>query len=125
MAQQACLSDWTLAKEGCHTVMAGGAVEANGDRTVINVLTAVVSSPAVNTDTGVATNGVEASTTIMAGVGLHEALIDILGTVLSCPLWRTLAVVGVYSIYTYASVHALVAWAVIHIILTVVSLKPW
>ena len=63
--------------------MAGGAIEANGYCTVINVLTAVISSPTINTDTGMASNGIEASTAIMAGVGLHETLIDILSTVLS------------------------------------------
>lgn len=42
----------------------------------------------------------------------------------TCPLWRALAIVGVDSIHTYSSIHALVTWTVIHIILTVVALKP-
>lgn len=71
------------------------------------------------------TNGVEASTPIMTGIRLHETFVDILGTVLSCPFWWALAIVGVDSIHTYSSVHTLVTWTVIHIILTVVSLKSW
>lgn len=133
--------------------MAGGAIEANSCCTVINVLTAIISSPAINTNTSMAANGVEAGTPVMAGIGLHETLIDIFSTVLSfndkmtyrfiytnnfinntvkfhftsctCPFRWTLAVVGIDSIYTYSSIHALVTWTVIHIILTVVSLKPW
>lgn len=62
--------------------MAGGTVEANSYSTIINILTAVVSSPTVHTDTGVTPDGVEASSPVMAGVRLHEALIDILSTVL-------------------------------------------
>lgn len=76
------LSKWTLAEEGRDTVMAGGTVEANSNGTIINVLAAVISSPTINTNTGVTANGVEASTPIMAGVWLHETLVDILSTVL-------------------------------------------
>lgn len=43
----------------------------------------------------------------------------------TCPFWWTLAVVCINSIYTYSSIHALVTWAVIHIVLTVVSFKTW
>lgn len=65
--------------------MASGSIEANGYRAVIDVLTAVITSPAVDTDAGVSTNCVEAGTPIVAGVGLHETLVDVLSTVLS---WR-------------------------------------
>lgn len=125
MAQQTRLSNWALAEEGCYTVMAGGTIEANGYGAVVNVLTAVISSPTINADTGMPTNGVEASTPIMAGIWLHETLVDILSTVLTCPFWWALAIVGVDSVHTYSSIHTLVTWTVIHIILTVVSLKPW
>lgn len=125
VAQQTGLSNWALAEEGCYTVMAGGTIEANGYGTVIDVLTAIISGPTVNTDTGMTADGVEASTSIMAGIWLHETLVDILSTVLPCPFWWALAIVGVDSIHTYSSIHTLVTWTVIHIILTVVSLKPW
>ena len=78
-----CLSNRALAEEGSYAVVAGGAVKANGCCTVVDVLAAVVSSPAVNTHAVMAANGVEAGTPIMAGVGLHEALIDVLSAVLS------------------------------------------
>lgn len=41
----------------------------------------------------------------------------------TCPLWRTLAVVGVDTIHTSASVHAHVVWTVIYVNFTVVSFK--
>lgn len=71
-----------LAEEGCHTVVAGGAVEAHSDGAVVDVLTAVVAGPAVDANAGVTTDGVEAGASIVAGVGLHEALVDVLGAVL-------------------------------------------
>lgn len=105
--------------------MTGSTIKAHCNGTVINVFTAVISSPAINTDTGMTTDGVEAGSPIMAGIWLHETLVDILSTVLPCPFWWALAIVGVNSIHAYTSIHTLMAWTVIHIILTVVSLKPW
>lgn len=125
MAQQTRLSNWALAEKGCDTIVAGGAVEANGYGTVVNVLAAVISSPAVHANAGMAANGVEARAPVMAGVGLHETLVDIFSAVLPCPFGWTLAVVGIDSIHTNSSIHALVPWTVIHIILAVVSLKTW
>lgn len=78
-----CFSNWALAEEGCYTIMASGSIEANCDCAVVDVLTAIISSPAINTDTGMTADGVEASTSVMAGVWLHETLIDVFGTVLS------------------------------------------
>lgn len=43
----------------------------------------------------------------------------------TCPLWRTLTVIGVDSIYTFSSIHTLMTGTIIHIIFTVVTLKPW
>lgn len=78
-----CFSNWALAEERSYAVMARGPIEANSYGAIINVLTAIISSPAINTDTGMAPDGVEASTSIMAGIWLHETLVDILSTVLS------------------------------------------
>lgn len=62
--------------------MAGGTIKANSYGTVVDVLTAVISSPTVNADAGVTTDGIEAGAPIMAGVWLHQTLVDILSTVL-------------------------------------------
>lgn len=62
--------------------MAGGTIEANGYGAVVDIFTAVISSPTINADTGMTADGVEASTPIVAGVWLHETLVDILSTVL-------------------------------------------
>lgn len=63
--------------------MAGCTIEANGYGAIINVLTAVIAGPTVDANTGMTPDCVEASTPIVAGIWLHETLIDILGTVLS------------------------------------------
>lgn len=62
--------------------MARGAVEANSCSTVVDILAAVVAGPAVDTHAGMAANCVEAGAPIVAGVGLHETLVDVLSTVL-------------------------------------------
>lgn len=123
VTQQTCLPNRTLAEKRSHSVMACRPIKTNCCCTVIDVLTAVVSSPAVHTDTGMSSNDVEAGATIVAGIRLHQTFIDVLSTVLSCPFWRTLTIIGVHTIHTFAPVHALMAWAVVHIILTVVSLE--
>lgn len=86
VAQHARLAHGALAGEGGHAVVAGGAVEADGDGAVVNVLAAVVAGPAVDAHAGVAADGVEAGAAVVAGVGLHEALVDVLGAVLTW--WR-------------------------------------
>lgn len=72
-----------LAEKGGHTVMTCGPVEADSSSTVVNVLTAVVSSPAIDTYTGVSSDSVKACTTIVTSIGLHETLVDILSTILA------------------------------------------
>lgn len=64
--------------------MAGGPLEAGGHGTVIDVLTAVLARPAIDTDAVVATMVVVAGATILAGIGHQLALIHILGAVLTC-----------------------------------------
>lgn len=63
--------------------MASGAIEANCCGAIVNVLTAVIAGPTIDTNAGVATNGVETSATIMAGIWLHETLVDVLSTKLA------------------------------------------
>lgn len=125
VTQQTGFPHGAFAEEGRHAVVAGGAVEAHGGGTVVDVLAAVVSRPAVDAHAGVPPDGVEAGASVMAGVGLHKALIDILCTVLTCPLRWALAIIGVDSIHTQAPIHTPMPWAVVHVRLTVVSLEPW
>lgn len=63
--------------------MTRGTVEADSSGTVVNVLTAVVPRPAIDTYTGVPSNGVEACTTVVTSIGLHKTLVDILSTILA------------------------------------------
>lgn len=100
MTQKASLAHGAGAVEGSHPVMAGGPMEADGCGTVINVLTAALSCPAIDTHTAVASQGVEAGAPIVAGIGLQLTLIHIFCAELACPLRRALAVVGVDAIHT-------------------------
>lgn len=77
------LANWALAKEGGHAVVTRGPVEADGRSAVIDVLAAVVSSPAIDAHAGVSTDCVEACTTVVTSIGLHKTLVDILCTILS------------------------------------------
>lgn len=105
--------------------MTRGTVKADSSGTVIDVFTAVIASPTIDAHTGVTPDCVKARTTIVTSIGLHETFIDVLGTILPCPLRQTLTVVRVDTIYADPTIHALVSRAVIHVFLTVVSLESW
>lgn len=100
MTQKASLAHGAGAVEGSHAVMAGGPMEADGGGTVVDVLTAALSCPAVDTHAAVATQGVEAGAPIVAGIGLQLTLVHIFRAELACPLRRALAVVGVDAVHT-------------------------
>lgn len=70
--------------ERSYAVMTGGSVVARGTGTVIDVLAAVVPSPAVHTHALVAAIGVVAGAAILAGVGHQLALINVLCAELTC-----------------------------------------
>lgn len=65
-----CLSFWAHAREGGYTVNAGGAWSAGGKGTVVNVLTAVISTPAINTYAAVAPVAVGTGASILTCIGL-------------------------------------------------------
>lgn len=64
--------------------MTGGTVKAGSTGTVVDVLTAVLTRPAIDTHTVVAAVGVVAGPTILAGVGHELTLIHVLCAVLTC-----------------------------------------
>lgn len=64
--------------------MASGPVEAHSRGTVINVLTAALTRPAIDTHTTVATQCVEAGAPVVASVGLQLTLVHVLRTELAC-----------------------------------------
>lgn len=74
----------TLAVEGGHTVMAGGPIEAGSAGTVVNVLAAVFTRPAIDTHAVVAALGVVAGATVLAGIGHELTLVHILCAELTC-----------------------------------------
>lgn len=125
MTQETCLSHGTLAVKRGHSVMAGGAVEADGGGAVIDVLTAALAGPSIDTDTRVPTQSVKAGPAIVARVGLELAFVYIFCTELTCPLRRTLTIVSVDSVHTRGTIHAFMIRTVIHVYLTVCSFKTW
>lgn len=64
--------------------MAGGSMEAHSRGTVIDILTAALASPAIDTHTAVATQSVEAGAPIVASVGLQLTFIHVLRAELAC-----------------------------------------
>lgn len=70
--------------ERSYSVMTGGSLVARSTGTVINVLAAVISSPAIDAHTLIATVGVVACAPILAGIGHQLALINILCAKLTC-----------------------------------------
>lgn len=85
-----CAPMWTLAVEGSYTVMAGGTLETGSTSTVVDVLTAVLASPAIDTHAVVATMGIVAGPAILTGVGHELTLVHILCAVLTCRGHRTI-----------------------------------
>lgn len=61
----------------------------------------------------------------MTCVGLQAALVDVLGTVLTSPLRRTLTVVRVDSVHTGPPIGALMTWAVVYVVLTISAIEAW
>ena len=84
----------TLAVEGGHTVVAGGALEAGGAGAVVDVLAAVFSRPAIDAHAIVVAVGVVAGPAILAGIGHELTLVHVLRAVLTCggPGWSGWAV---------------------------------
>lgn len=105
--------------------MAGGPVGAGSTGAVINVLTAVISSPAIDTDTLVTTVGVVTRAAVLASVGHQLAFINIISAKLTCELWSALAVIGIYPVHTGASVLALMTGTVVNVDVAVFSCKTW
>lgn len=68
---------------------------------------------------------VEASATILTGVGHQVALIDIFGTELTGPFRFALAVIGVHPIYASSSIKATMVWTVVDVLLTVLAAETW
>lgn len=116
---------WALAEERGDSVMAGSTMVTGCTGTVVDVLTAVVTRPAVHTDTVVAPVCVVACASILAGIGHQLTFIHIFCAVLASVMRRTLAVIGVYSIHTDATILTVVSRTVVNVVFTVWSCKAW
>lgn len=125
VTQETCLSLRTKAGEGGHTVNAGGPWRAGGEGTVIDVLAAVIPTPAVHTHAAIASVAVGASASILTSIGLQQTLIHVFCAELPGPLRGAAAVVSIDAIHTHPSILTLVVRAVVDIPLTGAPFKPW
>lgn len=125
VAQQTCASVRAFAEERGNAVMAGSPMIARCTGTVINVLTAVITRPAIHTNTVVAAMSIVAGPTILTRIGHQLTFIHIFCAVLTCVMRWTLAVVCVYSIHTDSTVLTVVAWTIINVVFTVWAGKTW
>lgn len=105
--------------------MAGGAVETGSTGAVIDVLTAVISSPAIDTDTLETAVGVVTCAAVLASIGHQLAFIHVICAKLTCELRSALAVIGIHPVYTGSSILALMAGTVINVNIAVFSCKTW
>lgn len=64
--------------------MAGGAMEAHGRGTVIDILATALTSPAIDAHTAVATQCVKAGAPVVTSIGLQLTLIHVLRAELAC-----------------------------------------
>lgn len=125
MTQETCLSLWTQAGKGGHTVDAGGPRRAGGEGAVVDVLAAVISAPAVDAHAAVASIAVGAGASVLAGIGLQQALVHIFRAELPCPLRGAAAVVSIDSVHTNPAILTFVVRAVIDIPLAGAPFKTW
>lgn len=125
VAEEPCSSMRALAVERCHSVMTGGPTVAGGVGAIVNVLTAVLASPTIHAHAVVSSMVIVACAPILAGIWHQLAFVNILSTVLPCPLWGALAVVRVHPIDTGPSVLTGVTGTVVNVHLTVLRIETW
>lgn len=104
VTQQTCASGRAFAEERGHPIVTRSSCVTGRICAVINVLAAVVSSPAVHTHAVISTLRVQARPTVLTGIGHQITLIHVFSTELTCPLRLALAVVCVHSIYAGSSI---------------------
>lgn len=74
----------TLAEEGSHAIVTGGAVVTSRAGTVVNVLAAVVAHPPVDAHAVVAAVRIVAGSAVLTRVWHQLTLVHVLGAVLTC-----------------------------------------
>lgn len=101
------------------SVNAGGPVEASSTLTVVDVLRAVFTGPAVDADAGVAADGVRACRSVVANAGPQRALVQVVFAELSGVRRRTDASVAVDVVCTSGAVLTQIAQTVVDVLLAV------
>lgn len=105
--------------------MAGSTMVTSCTGTVIDVLAAVISCPAVDTDAVIATMSVVAGPSILASIGHQFTFVHIFCAVLTCVMRWALAIIRVHSIHTHTTVLTVMAWAIIDVMFTVRTCEAW
>lgn len=105
--------------------MASGAIETGGDCTVVDIFTAISSSPTIDTNARVSANDVYTGSPVLTYTGIQRTLVHIDAAVCSCIIWRTPASVLVYFIYTSSSILTQIPDAIVNIDITVNPSEAW
>lgn len=125
LTEQSCAPRRTFTDKRRHPVMTGGPFVAGSTGTVINILTAVIPSPAINTHTLITAVSVVTRAAILACIWHQQTFINIVCALLACKFRFTLTVVGVNTIHTGSSILASMTRTVVNVVVAVFSSKTW
>lgn len=125
MAQQSRFAGRTTTIEAAYSIDARRTIKARGVHTVVNVLAAIRSRPAVNADTRIASVRIRASGAVLADGRSHGAFIDIVLAVFANVVAGALAAIGVDSVDACAAVLAEMSGTVVDVVLAVGALESW
>lgn len=106
VAQQTRLARCATAIEGSHTIYTSGAVETGGCHTIVYIVAAISTFPAVDADAGIIAVGIGASRAILTNRRSHRALIHIFFTQFAGKVWRAGTTVCINAIYASTAVLA-------------------
>ena len=115
VAQEAGLFRGALADIAGDPIVASSSVQAGLNSTVVDVDFAIVAFEAVDTNAGVASNGVVTSRSILTNVRPGGAFVNVLGAVAAFVFRRAIASIGSHPINAPASILAKVSAAVVQV----------
>lgn len=121
VAQQSCLPGRALAIEAAHPIHARGSVEARRSLTIVDVLAARGSRPAVDADAREAAHGVGARRAVLAHARPHGALVHVLLAQLARVGRRAAAGVAVDIVHAGRAVLTQVPRAVVDVLLAILA----
>lgn len=108
-----------LAEEAADAVVAGGAVEARGLSTIVDVLRTIWPRPSVDANTREASVRVRTRGAVLAHARPERALVDVLVAVRARERWRTLASVRIDAVHASGAVLTQMTRTVVDVLLAI------